>query len=176
MAAVQDSNPYRTAESSPSSDVPSEPYLTKRDTTIDHPLKDVDSDDFETLARYAMMPEGVALAAFSRPNPDKAKPPSDAGLETRKREDSTYSLESLDLDLPPLETYRVETGKFFYTEHLQATFYDVLPFYLMNCSAYTPTVSFPKSPQELRQTLEASGVPLPLEYSSPMSGSGRPNR
>ncbi|KAE8742694.1 hypothetical protein FOCC_FOCC011726 [Frankliniella occidentalis] len=139
MTTVQDGLPYRTAEASSSSEVQSE--LIRRDTTNDHPLKDVDPDEFEALAKYAMMPKGVALAAFSRPSIDRNAPLPDIKFESRNREDSTISLESLDLDLPPLDAYKVET------------------------------VAFPKSPQELRQKLEASGVPLPLEYSSPVSSS-----
>ena len=142
MAAVEGGPAYRTAETSPSGEAPSEQFLIRRDTTNDHPLKDVEADDFEALAKYAMMPKGVALAAFSRTSGESLKHSQNTeGLDTRKREDSSLSLESLDLELPPLESYKVET------------------------------VTFPKSPQELRQTLEASGVPLPLEYSSPVSGS-----
>ncbi|KAJ1527034.1 hypothetical protein ONE63_008577 [Megalurothrips usitatus] len=142
MAAVDDSSPYRTAETASSSEVQSEQYLIRRDTTNDHPLKDADADEFETLAKYSMMPKGVALAAFSRPSTDdKTTEPLGSSLDARKREDSTISLESLDLDLPPIENYKVET------------------------------VPFPRSPQELRHKLEASGVPLPLEYSLPVSSS-----
>ncbi|XP_034242640.1 protein prune homolog 2 [Thrips palmi] len=140
MAAVDGSHAFRTPETSPSVEDQAEPFLVRRDTTNDHPLKNVDDDELETITKYAMMPKGVALAAFSRPSIDP-KLNDDPRLEARKREDSALSLESLDLELPPLEAYKVET------------------------------VTFPKSPQELRQTLEASGVPLPLEYSSPMSGS-----
>lgn len=139
MAAVDSSHSFRTPETSPSADTQAEQYLVRRDTTNDHPLKDVGEDELETITKYAMMPKGVALAAFSRPSIDSKR--DEPSIDTRKREDSALSLESLDLELPPLETYKVET------------------------------VPFPKSPQELRQSLEASGVPLPLEYSSPISGS-----
>ena len=113
MAAVEGGPAFRTAETSPSGEGQSEQYLICRDsTTNDHSLKD--SDDLETLAKYAMMPKGVALAAFSRPICESIKTSENSnGLDSRKREDSTrtLSLESLDLELPPLETYKVETGE-----------------------------------------------------------------
>lgn len=173
MAAVEGGPAFRTAETSPSGEGQSDQYLIRRDTTNDHPLKDVDADDFEVLAKYAMMPKGVALAAFSRPSCDgiKSSQISD-GLDSRKREDSTLSLESLDLELPPLETYKVETGKIINNQINNRIFFILMLIHYILTLVCMFIVSFPKSPQELRQTLEASGVSLPLEYSSPVSGSG----
>ncbi|XP_075224606.1 protein prune homolog 2 [Lycorma delicatula] len=54
--------------------------------------------------------------------------------------DLSISLESLDLELPTLETYTCEP------------------------------VDFPNSPKELRQTFEASGIPLPQELDSGATG------
>lgn len=111
MATVDGSHTFRTPETSPSAEVQAEPYLVRRDTTNDHPLKDVGDDELEAITKYAMMPKGVALAAFSRSSFDTTRNANeDRVLEIRKREESTVSLESLDLELPPLEAYKVETG------------------------------------------------------------------
>uniref|UniRef100_A0A1B6DGM9 CRAL-TRIO domain-containing protein n=1 Tax=Clastoptera arizonana TaxID=38151 RepID=A0A1B6DGM9_9HEMI len=55
-------------------------------------------------------------------------------------QDNSFSLESLDLELPTLETYKNEI------------------------------VDFPSSPKALRQHLEASGIPLPQEIDSGAAG------
>jgi len=76
----------------------------------DHPLKNSDIPDFEELAKYVMMPKGVALAAFSRPTRKEEDSESNQNNAVEDEEGS-LNLDNLDRELEGLKEFK-ETGKF----------------------------------------------------------------
>lgn len=93
-------------------------------------LKNHELDDvFHSTPTVTKLQNGVARST----QPASSHPLDDT-------HDTSFSLESLDLELPSLESYRNEP------------------------------VDFPNSPKALRQTLEASGIKLPQEIDSGAAG------